>query len=237
MAVLLLGSAGPGNAGLGCCASWGTTTASSSSATRLLSEIKLRVKETEEDVKGCQVHYFIPLPSPLGSLECRMNCSRGCEVDCCLLARWPLRSAVCHRSDSLTAAQYELRDDKFSDQDTRELSGPAPALLVSRGAQLGTATLRLHNPLLSDKSARLLPWPGCRRSAIFSVCVRACGLLEQSAALLCSPSVSSTLSIMAATANKIIMLSKIQRWHYGGTSDFPPKKLTGCLALCVLPSS
>lgn len=45
-----------------------------------------------------------------------------------------------------------------------------PTLPVRRGAQLGTATLRLYNPLLSDKSARLLPWPG-HCSAIFSVCV------------------------------------------------------------------
>lgn len=52
----------------------------------------------------------------------------------------------------------------------RESSLARPVLRVRRGAQLGTATLRLYNPRLSDKSAGLLPRLG-RRCAIFSVCV------------------------------------------------------------------
>lgn len=138
MVVVLLGSAGSGKVGLGCRACWDTVTTSSSStsssAARLLSEIKLCVKETEEDVSGVSGSLLplpLPLPHPLPlllcGLECRMNCSQSCEVDCCLLARRPRRSAVCHRPDSLTAPQYEQWDDKFSDQDTRELSGPPPA--------------------------------------------------------------------------------------------------------------
>lgn len=60
-AVVLLGSAGSGKVGLGCRASWDTASTSSSSA-RLLSEIKLCVKETEEGVEGCQVQ--TPPPPP-----------------------------------------------------------------------------------------------------------------------------------------------------------------------------
>lgn len=63
IAAPLLGSAGPGKVGLGCRASWNTT-ATSSSAARLLSEAKLCVKETEEDVEGgVQVPFFSAPPS------------------------------------------------------------------------------------------------------------------------------------------------------------------------------
>lgn len=88
----------------------------------------------EGNRRGClgvsgSLFFSPPLPSRLPllcGLACRMNCSSSCEVDCCLLARRPRPSAVCHRPDSLTAPQYEQWDDKFSAQDTRELAGPPP---------------------------------------------------------------------------------------------------------------